>query len=61
MTPAVTTWMLLFVLHDPHGNLRQERIVNFLSQQHCERVGNALNASITWRCEKAPPLGCLTS
>jgi hypothetical protein len=56
MTPV--TFVLLLVLHDPHGNMLQHRIVNFSSQSACELVGNALRDSITWKCEPGPPPKC---
>jgi hypothetical protein len=57
MTPA-TLFVLLFVLHDSHGNFVQRRIINFTTQAACEQIGNALKDSITWKCEAGPPPKC---
>lgn len=52
------TFVLLFVLHDPHGNMVQRRIINFQNQAACEQIGNALALGVTWKCEPGPPLRC---
>ncbi len=37
----MTTFMLLIVLHDPHGNMYQQRVIHFPSAAACERPGAA--------------------
>lgn len=54
----MTTFMLLFVLHDAHGNMVQHRIINFQNQAACEQTANALRPGITWKCEPGPPPKC---
>ena len=42
MFSSPTVFMLLFVLHDAHGNIMQRRIINIPNQAACEQIGNAL-------------------
>jgi hypothetical protein len=55
---SVTTFVLLFALHDAHRNMIQMQIRNFPDKAACERVGEALNPAIIWNCEPGPPLPC---
>ena len=53
-----TTFMLLIVLMDAHGNRIQTRVINFPSLAACQRVGEALQPSVAWNCVPGPPLLC---
>jgi hypothetical protein len=55
---SVTTFVLLFVLQDAHGNMVQTRVTNFTSMAACQLVGEALRPPIVWNCEPGPPLPC---